>query len=131
MFFAALTSALSVYAQAMQRKRAWLWRLSGARCPHAGQRWLVNAGLTPARSRVTRNDFAFPGTARVQRNRTHPALRMLTLPGLKVGAPSGDPDDRGCFPGPIRDGTRSARRRGPAARKRGAYPGGVAGALGT
>src|SRR5690242_11876900 len=46
MFFAALTSAFSVYAQATQRKRAWLSRLSDATCPHAEQRWLVNAGLT-------------------------------------------------------------------------------------
>src|SRR5438046_1267423 len=146
MFFAALTSALSVYAQATQRKRAWLLRLSGARCPHAEQRWLVNAGLTfstlpgalssrrrasrpqperliprfraalaatlrpgalmaassvpgpstgagiaanaichlPARSRVTRNDFAFPGTARDQRNRTHPALGILTSPQRRL-----------------------------------------------
>src|SRR5215469_1954440 len=46
MLRAALTSALLVYAQATQRKRAWLLRLSGAACPHAEQRWLVWAGLT-------------------------------------------------------------------------------------
>jgi hypothetical protein len=46
MFFAAFTSAFSVYAQATQRKRAWLSRLSAAMCPHAEQRWLVNVGLT-------------------------------------------------------------------------------------
>src|SRR5439155_3616579 len=46
MFLAAFTSALQAKLQATQAKRAWLLRLSAAMCPHAEQRWLVNAGLT-------------------------------------------------------------------------------------
>jgi hypothetical protein len=45
MFLAAFTSALQAKPQATHRKRAWLSRLSDAMCPHAEQRWLVNAGL--------------------------------------------------------------------------------------
>lgn len=46
MFLAAFTSALTAYPQAVQRKTAWLSRLSRATCPHAGQRWLVYAAGT-------------------------------------------------------------------------------------
>jgi hypothetical protein len=45
MFLAAFTSALQVNPQATQAKDAWLLRLSAAVCPHALQRWLVNAAL--------------------------------------------------------------------------------------
>src|SRR6516164_2704759 len=70
MFFAALTSALSVYAQATQRKRAWLSRLSCARCPHAEQRWLVNAGLTFS---------TLPGALSSRRRASRPQLALGTL----------------------------------------------------
>jgi len=53
MLIAAFTSALQAQLQATQRKMAWLSRLSGATCPHAEQRWLVNgAGLVPAHAMV-------------------------------------------------------------------------------
>src|SRR5690349_19800445 len=45
MLMAALRSALHLYRQAVQAKTAWLLRFSPATCPHAEQRWLVNAGL--------------------------------------------------------------------------------------
>ena len=45
MFRAAFTSALEVYPQAVQAKAAWLSRDFASTCPHAEQRWLVNAGL--------------------------------------------------------------------------------------
>ena len=46
MFLAAFTSALHAYPQAVHANRAWLSREFASTCPHAGQRWLVNAGLT-------------------------------------------------------------------------------------
>ena len=45
MFLAAFTSAWQAYPQAVHRKTAWLLRDFGSTCPHAEQRWLVNAGL--------------------------------------------------------------------------------------
>ena len=45
MFLAAFTSALQAYPQAVHRKTAWLSRDFRSTCPHAEQRWLVNAGL--------------------------------------------------------------------------------------
>ena len=46
MFLAAFTSALQAKPQAVQTKRAWLSRDFASTCPHAEQRWLLNAGLT-------------------------------------------------------------------------------------
>jgi hypothetical protein len=84
MFFAALTSAFSVYPQATQRKRAWLSRLSDARCPQAEQRWLVNAGLTLS---------ILPGalssrrrTSRPQPERLIPRFRAALAATLRPGA---------------------------------------------
>src|SRR4029079_17773780 len=46
MLLAALTSALQAKRQAVHTKRAWLSRDFASTCPHAEQRWLLNAGLT-------------------------------------------------------------------------------------
>jgi hypothetical protein len=46
MFLAAFTSALQAKLQAVHTKRAWLSRDFASTCPHAEQRWLLNAGLT-------------------------------------------------------------------------------------
>src|SRR5436190_19989878 len=46
MFLAAFTSALQAKRQAVHTKRAWLSRDFASTCPHAEQRWLLNAGLT-------------------------------------------------------------------------------------
>jgi hypothetical protein len=62
MFLAAFTSALQAKPQAVQAKCAWLSRDFPCTCPHAEQRWLVNAGL----------------------NRIHPAFGIQTSPVLRL-----------------------------------------------
>jgi hypothetical protein len=72
MFWAAFTSALQAYPQAVHVNRAWLSREFASTCPHAEHRWLVNAGLTFS---------TLPGALSASRrtSRPHPDRRISRL----------------------------------------------------
>jgi len=69
MLIAAFTSAWQAYPQAVHWKAAWLLRAFGSTCPHAEQRWLVNAGST-----FSTRPGAF--SSRRRASRPHPDRRM-------------------------------------------------------
>jgi hypothetical protein len=90
MFRAAFTSALSAKPQAVHTKGAWLWRDFASTCPHAEQRWLVNAGFI-----FSTRPGALSSSRRTSRpqpdrmiSRFSPAFWRMLLPGV-AGRPPG------------------------------------------